>query len=172
MIPGAKVLNATKAIDAAYEHLDIPKLISPQDLTNPNVDELRLANANHNPCLYPRSVMTYVSFFRDAKRKSAVAAPVKADPAPAAEPVQAASSDKPQPWERQASWRNYTVCQSEYYFLPSKYTLPQKPDLGGRLKIRGFYSTTTSNENIRRNTRVLQEILEKKGVHKRPDFVA
>ena len=32
-------------------------MILPQDLTNPNVDEL--------------SVMTYVSFFRDAKRKGA-----------------------------------------------------------------------------------------------------
>ncbi len=41
MIVGAKVLNATKAIDAAYEHFGIPKIISPQDLTNPDVDDLR-----------------------------------------------------------------------------------------------------------------------------------
>ena len=47
----------------------------------------------------------------------------------------------------------------------------QKPDLGGRLKIRGYYSTTTSSEKIRKNTRILQDVLQEKGIHQRPDFV-
>jgi hypothetical protein len=40
-----------------------------------------------------------------------------------------------------------------------------------RLKIRGYYSTTTSSEAIRRNTRALQDLLAQKGIHLRPDFV-
>ena len=45
MIVGSARNNATKAIDTAYEHLSIPKIISPVDLTNPNVDDLRLSFA-------------------------------------------------------------------------------------------------------------------------------
>lgn len=141
MIVGAKVLNATKAIDAAYEHFGIPKIISPQDLTNPDVDDL--------------SVMTYVSFFRDAQRKGADgAASAASASSSAAAGSSSASGQKQKPWERPSTWRNYT-----------------KPDLGGRQKIRGYYSTTTSSEKIRANTRNLQDVLEEKGFHLRPDFV-
>ena len=34
-------MNAQKGIDAAKEHLDIPALIAAEDMTSPNVDELR-----------------------------------------------------------------------------------------------------------------------------------
>ena len=50
-------------------------------------------------------------------------------------------------------------------------TFHSNPDLGGRCKIRGFYSSTTSSEKIRKNTRALQDLLAQKGIHKRPDFV-
>ena len=70
-------------------------MILPQDLTNPNVDEL--------------SVMTYVSFFRDAKRKGlAEKAAEKPQEEVAVVPEKPALPTE-KPWNRQPTWRNYTV---------------------------------------------------------------
>ena len=59
----------------------------------------------------------------------------------------------PPPWERSKDWRKY-----------------EGPDLGGRCKIRVFYSSTTSSQEIRKNTKALMDLLERENVHKRPDF--
>lgn len=39
--PSNNVANAKEGIDKADEYLDIPKLMGPEDLTNPKVDDLR-----------------------------------------------------------------------------------------------------------------------------------
>eukprot|EP00050_Salpingoeca_kvevrii_P006968 m.292944 g.292944 ORF g.292944 m.292944 type:complete len:428 (-) comp12702_c0_seq1:210-1493(-) len=163
MPPEAGSRNARQGIDAAHEYLAIPKLIAPEDMANPAIDDL--------------SVMTYVSYFKDASRvkkdkspmmvrkESAPAfrvgekSPTKLpDPEPAKEPGEANPSGYkgplPPPWERKGDWREY-----------------KGADLGGRCKIRGFYSTTTSSHQIRTATRDLQMLLERFGIHKRPDFV-
>jgi len=46
-------------------------------------------------------------------------------------------------------------------------TVLEALSLGGEGKIRVFYSTTTAKDE---KTRPMQEFLEKKGIHKRPDF--
>ncbi|XP_071507587.1 filamin-A-like [Diadema antillarum] len=47
--PGNKLQNATEAMKLAESWLGVPQVITPEEITNPNVDEL--------------SVMTYVSYF-------------------------------------------------------------------------------------------------------------
>ena len=46
----------------------------------------------------------------------------------------------------------------------------QGADLGGRCKIRVYFSTTTGNQIIRKNAQALQLLLEREKVHLRPDF--
>lgn len=57
------------------------------------------------------------------------------------------------PWERDPNWRKYAG-----------------PNLGGRCKIRVYFSSTTSSSQIRSNTANLLQLLERENVHKRPDF--
>lgn len=59
----------------------------------------------------------------------------------------------PPPWERKADWRKY-----------------ENSDLGGRCKIVIYFSTTTSSQEIRKNTQTMMQLMERMGVHKRPDF--
>lgn len=51
--PSRGVDNCAKGMNAANNHLGIPKIIAPEDLNNPRVDE--------------QSVMTYISYFRNAE---------------------------------------------------------------------------------------------------------
>ena len=60
--PNNALDNAKLGTDLAEKHFEIPKVLAPEDMVNPDVDEL--------------SVMTYISYFRDylnnaAKRKQA-----------------------------------------------------------------------------------------------------
>ncbi|XP_065067168.1 filamin-A-like isoform X4 [Rhopilema esculentum] len=59
--PANKLDNARDAMKRAEDWLGIPQVITPEEITNPNVDEL--------------SVMTYVSYFPEAKVKPG--APIK-----------------------------------------------------------------------------------------------
>eukprot|EP00040_Diaphanoeca_grandis_P020464 m.108860 g.108860 ORF g.108860 m.108860 type:complete len:360 (-) comp27910_c1_seq1:224-1303(-) len=59
----------------------------------------------------------------------------------------------PPPSQRAADWREY-----------------KGADLGGRCKIRVYFSTTTSDRVIRANSQSLQMLLERLKVHERPDF--
>lgn len=232
MSPESGLRNATVGINAAKEFLDIPFLITPEDLSK---------------CPDDKSVMTYVSYFKNAQRvqqKGAVAAcancksaehatadclqcsfcksvghlvdtcPKKqvcakcasaehaATACPQCEscekwghgtencttkkectqcssnehittkcpqcagckkfghavhvcPNRKASVAKvvTQPWERDPNWRKYTGA-----------------NLGGRCKIRIYYSSTTSSAQIRANTQSLMALMEREGIHKRPDF--
>ncbi|EDQ90295.1 uncharacterized protein MONBRDRAFT_36696 [Monosiga brevicollis MX1] len=141
--------NATTAIDAAEEYLGIPKVLEPEDLVNPDLDEL--------------SMMTYLSYFKTATRKSndnqAVAEP-EPEPEPAAaepEPEPAtpakAGGALPPPWERSADWREYTGV-----------------NLGGRCKIRVYFSLTTSSAVYRKRKEEMMALFERMKVHERPDF--
>jgi len=59
--PENALANATDAMQRAEDWLGVPQVITPEEITNPNVDEL--------------SVMTYVSYFPEAKLKNG--APLK-----------------------------------------------------------------------------------------------
>ncbi|RDD41359.1 Filamin-A [Trichoplax sp. H2] len=58
--------NATVAMERASDCLDVPMVLTPEDMVNPKVDE--------------KSVMTYVSFFPEAKLKPGVKLPGDCDP--------------------------------------------------------------------------------------------
>ena len=53
--PAKPVENATEAMDLADKWLNVPKVLAPEDLVNPNVDE--------------QSMLTYLSQFPNAKLK-------------------------------------------------------------------------------------------------------
>ena len=53
MDPNQPLKNATEAMDLADKWLNVPKLLSPEDIINPNVDE--------------QSMMTYLSQFPNAQ---------------------------------------------------------------------------------------------------------
>ena len=53
--PKKPVENATEAMDLADKWLNVPKVLAPEDLVNPNVDE--------------QSMLTYLSQFPNAKLK-------------------------------------------------------------------------------------------------------
>jgi len=71
----------------------------------------------------------------------------------AATETQQDKSELPPPCERAADWRDY-----------------KGENLGGRCKIRVYFSTTTSDSTIRANTQSLQSLMERFKVHQRPDF--
>jgi filamin len=147
MLAGSAKRNATTAVDTAYEHLGIPKVLEAEDLVNPDLDEL--------------SVMTYISYFRTCTRKQAggatqVEATSEPEPEPEPEPVveeTKTSSGLPPPWERDGDWRQY-----------------EGANLGGRCKIRVYSSTTTSSQVTRSNTERMMSLFERMNVHERPDF--
>ena len=56
--PAKPVENATEAMDLADKWLNVPKVLAPEDLVNPNVDE--------------QSMLTYLSQFPNAKLKFGV----------------------------------------------------------------------------------------------------
>ena len=93
MTTALKARNAQRGIDSAYENLGIPKIMTSSDMTSQDVDEL--------------SIITYVSYFRDATRvqKKATASETVAAPS------KPATSAAPPPWERKADWRVYTYVE-------------------------------------------------------------
>jgi hypothetical protein len=125
MHPESAKRNAQTGFDAAYDYLGVPKVLSPDDIVNPALDEL--------------SVMTYVSSFRTAVRKAKGEAPKEIPPeqvreqapapapapAPASPPKSAADTNGlPPPWERAPNWRVY-----------------EGEDLGARCKIKVYFSS-------------------------------
>jgi len=146
--------RAAAAINTACDKLCVGKLISAEDLTGAVCDE--------------HSTMTYLSLFRDAMNPKdrpasmldasggddevAPSEPVVEEVAVVEEVVAPVSSKVP-PGERAADWRVY-----------------EGIDLGGRCKIKVFYSTTTHDALIRKHTEALGTLLEALQVHKRPDF--
>jgi len=66
-VPENSLPNCTEAMDAAEKWLDVPQLIKPAEMCNPNVDEL--------------SVMTYLSQFPNARLKQGAPLRPKTNPA-------------------------------------------------------------------------------------------
>jgi len=65
--PNNNVPNATEAMDAAEQWLDVPQLIKPEEMCNPKVDEL--------------SMMTYLAQFPNAKLRAGAPLRPKTNPA-------------------------------------------------------------------------------------------
>jgi len=67
------------------------------------------------------------------------------------DPARAQSTEPP--LERDPEWRVY-----------------EGHDLGGRCRIKVYFSTTTSSAKVRGNTEQMKSLLERKNYHNRPDF--
>jgi len=172
MQPATALENAKTGISTAAEKICVPELLSPENLSNPVCDE--------------NSIITYLNMFRKAEKpepkEDEDAGQEYMDPVPnddagqeymdpvpnedagqeymdpvpnddAGQEYMDPVPNKVVPWERAADWRTY-----------------EGVDLGGRCKITVYFSTTTSNVIIRKNTEALQNLLTVKKVHERPDF--
>ncbi len=64
--PKQKLRNATEAMNAAEQWLDVPQLIKPEEMINPRVDE--------------KAMMTYLSQFPSAKLKDGAPLRPRANP--------------------------------------------------------------------------------------------
>jgi glutaredoxin len=195
--PGNALQNATKGVDTALNHLNVPPIVEPAEMVNPKVDE--------------HSMMTYLSIFRDLDNQGAfkkrlddaqrcqafgdgltdgvvgqqseftIKVPpncrgkleVKVEgPKTKVQPVVTKNPDGSYnvtytPTEA-GTWRVHVTLDGVH--IPGSVftvTVLERESLGGEGKIRVFYSTTTAKNEI---TRPLQELLEKKGIHLRPDF--
>mmetsp|Transcript_27427 Transcript_27427/g.72026 ORF Transcript_27427/g.72026 Transcript_27427/m.72026 type:complete len:398 (-) Transcript_27427:37-1230(-) len=143
----------TAAIAAAEQRLSISPLLDAQTLCSDTCDD--------------HSLMTYIALFCDARKPEpqpdgadgaaaagAVAAAAKpAAAAPTTPPPSEAKGERVSPLKRAPDWRTY-----------------EGIDLGGRCRIRVFYSTTTHSILVRKNTEALQTLFEALQVHKRDDF--
>eukprot|EP01119_Soliformovum_irregulare_P005582 TRINITY_DN17323_c0_g1_i1.p1 TRINITY_DN17323_c0_g1~~TRINITY_DN17323_c0_g1_i1.p1 ORF type:complete len:494 (-),score=154.72 TRINITY_DN17323_c0_g1_i1:202-1620(-) len=189
--PGDALANATRGIDAGYNTLGVPRIVLPDEMVHPKVDE--------------HAMMTYIAYYRDLDGKAlddaarsraygpGLISGVVGEDAPFTVETPNSSGKLEvkvvgpkstaqvkvvpkgngnydvtyQPTEP-GIYKVHVTLNGKH--IPgSIFTVEvlQQESLGGEGKIRVFYTTTTaSNEK----TRPLQELLEKKGVHLRPDF--
>jgi len=190
--PKNALANATRGIDTGDEKMGIAKLILPDEMTNPRVDD--------------KAMMTYISQYRDwheGKRNKAdlcnaygpglyegvvnqlsqfqVATPgggrleVKV--------VGPKSEAKVNVVQNGNSYQvSYTPTEPGTYFVHVTYdgahipgsifkvVVLEEESLGGEGKVRVFYSTTSSSEKGRSDVFQLQDLLTLKKIHLRPDF--
>lgn len=189
---GDALADSTTGADAAHKKLGVAKVLTPKMMVNPACDDrsmiayLTQFRSAHQPeedkaeaAAREKARLAAeaerVAAEEAAKLADAEAARLAAEAAAAeeerkrleaeaaaaeeerlrleAEAAAAKAAELPPPMERAADWR-------EYHGI----------DLGGRCRIRVYYSTTTSDHKIRSNTFDLQRLLEIKKVHLRPDF--
>ncbi len=194
---GAPLANAALGINTAQQRFEIPPVLSPEDMTNPELDEL--------------SCMTYISYFRDVRPQDARAdaSQVKAH-GPGLQPGNRSGEpaqfkvENPQKQGKLKVWVEGPTSEAEVHVKHNAATgvydveyRPKEPgiykvnvtlddqhvpgsvftvviekelSLGGEGKIRVYYSTTTSQAKVRQDTQNLQRLLADKSVHLRPDF--
>jgi len=189
MDPNSALDNATKGIDLGYNDLGVPKVILPQEMIHPKVDE--------------HAMMTYISYYRDLPEKRTNDASKCRAYGPGLvegivnEPseftVETPGRGKlevkvegPKSNAKVNVTNNNGIYKVSYHPTePGEYKVHVTLDgthipgsifhilvleqlsLGGEGKIRIFYSTTSAKGE---KSRPLQELLEKKKVHLRPDF--
>lgn len=210
-VPANALENLNVGMKAAKKFLDVPLLIQPEDIID-YADE--------------QSVMTYLSYFKKAKRGTPTVDPeeerlareaalkaaqdsktaeelAKAKQAEfdaaalkAADAARKLAAEKAQAEKDRIAKEDTDKAAKEFAARKakeaedarllaveqaSKTTVPPEKrapnwreysgvDLGGRCKIRVYFSTTTSSQMIRKNTEKLKSVLEGLKVHLRPDF--
>jgi len=193
MDPNDALNNATKGIDLGYNEMGVPKVILANEMINPKVDEL--------------SMMTYISYYRDADRKKqhrindaekcvaygpgliqgvvsqsadfTVETPGRGKLEVKVEGPKSAAKVNITPDGKGNYAVSYMPTEPGDYkvhvTLDGKHIpgsifhvrVLQQESLGGEGKIRVFYTTTTHKNEI---SRPLQELLERKGIHKLANF--
>jgi len=191
--PNDKLNNATKGIDTGFNEFGIPRVVLPEEMNHPKVDE--------------HAMMTYISYYRDLDLKYTKKGNL-ADRCVAYGPglVEAiVGEDAPFTVETPGGGKLEIKVEGPSSTAPvkikdvgnGKYEVSYKPtepgdykvhvlydgkhipgsifhvtvlkdeSLGGEGKILVFYSTTSAKNE---RTRPFQELLEKKKIHLRPDF--
>jgi hypothetical protein len=191
MAPADAESNATKGIDTAYDKLGVARLILPNEMVNPKVDEM--------------AMMTYISQFRDLPQqpenladKCSAFGPglvegIVGQPAeftvvnPSGRgnlevkvfgPKDPAKVDMKKNPDGTYAVKYLPTTPGEYQVhvtLDGKHipgsifhvTVLQEESIGGEGKILVFYSTTSASNF---ESRPMQELLERKKIHLRPDF--
>lgn len=191
--PNDKLNNATKGIDAGYDALGVPKLVLPAEMNHPRVDEqammtyisyyrdVDLAKANQRSLAsqcnafgpgLQEGIVNQLSDFTvitpgKGKLEVKVIGPndnaqVKITPKGNGAYGVEYTPKNPGNYEVHVTLDGQHIPGSIFYVI-----VLEDLSLGGEGKIRIFYTTTSaSNEK----SRPLQELLEKKKVHLRPDF--
>jgi len=196
MNPADKLANASKGIDRGYDALGVPKIVQPDEMIHPKVDEL--------------AMMTYISYYRDLdndpnRKRADEASRCRAYGPGLVEGVANETAPFTVETPAKASGKLEVKVEGPKSNAPVKITPegngkykvsyePKEPgqykvhvtlggihipgsifhvniaefqSLGGEGKVRIFYSTTSAKDE---KTRPLQELLEKKKVHEREDF--
>jgi len=192
--PKNALANATEGIDTAFTRMGVPKLVMPDEMTNPKIDE--------------HAMMTYISQFRDlpdappeqhvselcsahgpglvegiAGQDAKFTIEVPVGKKPKLEVIVEGPKNKAVPVitdngnstygvvykpDIAGQWKVHVLADGKH--IPGSIFLVdvlEDESLGGEGKILVFYSTTSSTNQ---KTRPLQALLEKKNVHLRPDF--
>eukprot|EP01117_Protostelium_nocturnum_P000021 TRINITY_DN1006_c0_g1_i1.p1 TRINITY_DN1006_c0_g1~~TRINITY_DN1006_c0_g1_i1.p1 ORF type:complete len:436 (+),score=190.61 TRINITY_DN1006_c0_g1_i1:85-1392(+) len=196
MDPKNDVANCAKGIDRGQDLLGVPKIVTAEEMCQPKVDELAMMtyisyyrDLDQNP---NRKKMDEAS--RSKAYGPGLVEAVANEPAPFTVETPANAEGKLEikvegPKDNSPvkvtknGPGNYSVVYEPK--IPGQYkvhvtlgghhipgsifhvTVLEQQSLGGEGKIRVFYSTTTAKDE---KTRPLQELLESKKVHLRPDF--
>jgi len=188
-----KLNNATKGIDTGFNEFGIPRVILPEEMVHPKVDE--------------HAMMTYISYYRDLDLKYSkkgnladrcvaygpglveaivgedapfvVETPgggkleIKVEGPKSAAPVKIKDVGN---GKYEVSYKPTEVGEYKVHILYDGNHIPgsifhvtvlENESLGGEGKILIFYSTTSARNE---RTRPLQELLERKKIHLRSDF--
>eukprot|EP01118_Nematostelium_gracile_P013250 TRINITY_DN4985_c0_g1_i1.p1 TRINITY_DN4985_c0_g1~~TRINITY_DN4985_c0_g1_i1.p1 ORF type:complete len:439 (+),score=122.80 TRINITY_DN4985_c0_g1_i1:38-1318(+) len=183
--------NATRGIDLGYNELGVPKVVLANEMVNPRVDELAMMTyisyyrdldakrekrddasrcVAYGPGLVEAVVNEAANFTVETPGRGKLEIKVIGPKSNAVATVKnnngiySVSYNPTEPGEYQV---HVTLDGKHVPGSIFKVRVLQQTSLGGEGKIRVFYTTTThTNEK----TRPMQELLEKKGVHLRPDF--
>jgi hypothetical protein len=197
--PKKNVENATRGIDMAYENFDVPKILDPSDMCNPRVDELSMMtyisylrdydqkpkqprgfDASRCKAYGPGLVEGVqgdnadftVEVPSDVKGKLEIRvegpknnAKVELTKKPDGNYACTYVPDMPGEWKVHVTVDGHHVPGSTFHV-----TILEAISLGGEGKIRVYYSTTNKSDKSRADVSNLQKLLERKEIHKRPDF--
>lgn len=186
--------NNDRGMALADEYFNVPRILAPEDLANPKIDE--------------QSVMAYISFLRNATMTKKAnladkcraygpglvegivdeAAPFVVETPAGAGKLEVLVKGPTSNAKVQIKNNNGKYDVSYNPTEPGEYevhvtldgqhipgsifhvTVLSALSLGGEGKIRVYFSTTSSTEKARHDKWALQELLEKKSIHLRSDF--
>eukprot|EP01097_Dermamoeba_algensis_P011703 TRINITY_DN9187_c0_g1_i1.p1 TRINITY_DN9187_c0_g1~~TRINITY_DN9187_c0_g1_i1.p1 ORF type:complete len:497 (+),score=115.12 TRINITY_DN9187_c0_g1_i1:135-1625(+) len=192
--PKSNLDNATKGIDLAYDKLGVARLLLPSEMVHPKVDELammtylsqfrdlpekveELDDASkcraYGPGLVEGIVDQPAHFFIEMPSSCADKLKIKVEGPKSNAPVHLKKNDdgtwtctyepkEPGQYKVHVTLNDVHIPGSIFHV-----TVLEDLSLGGEGKIRVYYSTTSASDE---KTRPLQEMLEAKGIHLRPEF--
>ncbi|PRP88458.1 filamin-C-like [Planoprotostelium fungivorum] len=196
MNPNDKLANATKGIDRGYDALGVPKIVQADEMIHPKVDELAMMtyisyyrdldndpnrkkadeasrSRAWGPGLVEGVAGETAPFHVETPAKATGKLEIKVEGPKSNAPVKVTNlgngkydvsyePKEPGEYRVHVTLGGIHIPGSIFHVI-----VAEQQSLGGEGKIRIFYSTTSAKDE---KTRPLQELLERKKVHERPDF--